>query len=250
LNFVQASVYREGVRTDTLTRDQIVKAAIELLDAEGLEGLNMRALGKRLGSVPTAVYWHVRSKSDLISLAVDQVWNEIALPDLTLTDWRTSATSMAIDLRAMLTRHPWLMQVFGSYVVYGTGKARHDDHTFAVYESAGFDGASAEEAATAVFMFVLGSALGRAAEAALSRKLRREGADADQMVRESLAKARELAAQYPRVRARLGGASSDYGGALEHSFELGLQALFDGLEARLAAGHATADARDTPAVTP
>jgi AcrR family transcriptional regulator len=47
---------------DTLTREQIVKAAMELLDDEGLEGLNMRALGRRLGSAATAVYWHVGSK--------------------------------------------------------------------------------------------------------------------------------------------------------------------------------------------
>ena len=40
---------------DTLTREQIVKAAIDLLDTEGLDGLNMRALGKRLGSAATAV---------------------------------------------------------------------------------------------------------------------------------------------------------------------------------------------------
>ena len=67
---------------DTLTRDQIVTAAIDLLDAEGLEGLNMRALGQRLGSAATAVYWHVGSKDNLIALAGDQVWSEIALPDL------------------------------------------------------------------------------------------------------------------------------------------------------------------------
>jgi AcrR family transcriptional regulator len=49
---------------DTLTLEQIVDAAVELLDAEGLEGLNMRALGKRPGSAPTAVYWHVGSKDN------------------------------------------------------------------------------------------------------------------------------------------------------------------------------------------
>ena len=48
---------------DTLTREQIVRAAIDLLDAEGLEGLNMRSLGTRLGSAATAVYWHVGSKA-------------------------------------------------------------------------------------------------------------------------------------------------------------------------------------------
>src|ERR1700730_1300057 len=103
---------------DTLTREQIVKAAIDLLDTEGLEGLNMRALGKRLGSAATAVYWHVGSKNNLITLAGDQVWNEIALPDLTAVDWRTAAKMMATDLLAMLTRHLWLVQVFGSHMVY------------------------------------------------------------------------------------------------------------------------------------
>jgi AcrR family transcriptional regulator len=58
---------------DTLTREQIVGAAIDLLDADGLEGLNMRALGQRLGSAATAVYWHVGSKDNLIALAADQV---------------------------------------------------------------------------------------------------------------------------------------------------------------------------------
>src|SRR6266540_4176607 len=104
---------------DTLTREQIVKAAIDLLDTEGLEGLNMRALGKRLGSAATAVYWHVGSKANLIALAGDEVWNEIALPDLTAIDWRTAATYMATDLHAMLTRHPWLVQALGSFVVFG-----------------------------------------------------------------------------------------------------------------------------------
>src|SRR6266704_5414831 len=103
---------------DTLTREQIVTAAIELMDAEGLDGLNMRALGKRLGSAATAVYWHVGSKANLVALAGDQVWNEIELPDLGAVDWRTAATQMATDLHAVLTRHPWLVQAFGKYLVF------------------------------------------------------------------------------------------------------------------------------------
>src|SRR5260370_939587 len=136
--------------SERLTRDQIVKAAVELLDAEGLEGLNMRALGKRLGSVPGAVYWHVKNKRDLVALAGEYVWRELALPELSPTKWRRAASMMAKDFRAMLIRHPWLLQVFGSYVVYGHERARHDDHSLAIFEAAGFSGASALRAATAV----------------------------------------------------------------------------------------------------
>ena len=218
---------------DTLTREQIVRAAIELLDSEGLKGLSMRALGKRLGSAATAVYWHVGSKDNLITLAGDQVWSEIALPDLAAVHWRTAATMMATDLHAMLTRHLWLVQAFGSHMLYGPGKARHDDHSLAIYETAGFTGARADQAAAIVFIFVLGNALGHAAAASLTRKLSHDGGNAQEMMRDSMAKAREIAAQFPRLRARLETAVADYAAAPNNSFEFGLQAILEGIEAQL-----------------
>ena len=216
---------------DALTREQIVKAAIELLDEQGLEGLNMRALGKRLGSVPTAVYWHLKSKRDLVTLAGDHVWDEIALPDLTRSDWRTAATTVATDFRAMLTRHPWLVQVFGSYLVYGPKRARHDDHSLALFEAAGFVGASALQAAATVGTFVLGSVLGAAGQAAMKRALRR-GGDSAALIRERITKASAIARQFPRLRAHLERTTSART-APDASFEFGLRAVLDGLEARL-----------------
>jgi AcrR family transcriptional regulator len=226
---------------DTLTREQIVKAAIDLLDDEGLEGLNMRALGRRLGAAATAVYWHVGSKDNLIALAGDQAWNEITLPALATTDWRTAATQMAAELYAMAMRHPWLVQAFGSYVVYGPGKARHDDHSLAIYEAAGFTGEQADQAMTTVFTFVLGNALGPAAAAALPQKPSRDGGTAEELLRDHMAGARAVAAQFPRLRARLDTAAADYAAAPEHSFEFGLQAILDGLEAQLIAHRTPTD---------
>jgi AcrR family transcriptional regulator len=219
---------------DTLTRDQIVQAAVELLDAEGLEGLNMRSLGKSLGSAATAVYWHVGSKDNLIALAADQAWHEIALPDLATTDWRTAATRMATGLHAMLTSHPWLVQAFGAYPVFGPGKFRHDDHNLAVYEAAGFIGGQADQAAATVFTFVLGNALGPAARASFTRKLGRDG-DAGELMSENMKQAREIAARFPRLRARLDTPSAEYAAAPTETFEFGLNAILDGLEARLTA---------------
>jgi AcrR family transcriptional regulator len=231
--------YLGPMARETLTREHIVQTAVDLLDAEGLEGLNMRALGKRLDSAATAVYWHVGSKDNLIALASDQAWNEIALPDLTATDWRTAATQMATDLHAMLTRHSWLVQAFASLLIFSPGKTRHDNHSLAIYEKAGFTGAQADQAATTVFTFVLGNALGPAAAASLSRKLSRDGGNADELIRDHLAKARQIATQFPQLRARLETAAADYGAAPENTFEFGLQAILDGLQAQL-------PAQDTP----
>ena len=69
-------------------------------------------------------------------MAADQVWNEIALPDPATLGWRNAAAEMATGVHAMLTRHSWLIQAFGSFLLSGTGKARHDDHSLAVFEAA------------------------------------------------------------------------------------------------------------------
>lgn len=230
---MQVDGYRASMPRDTLTREQILTAAIALLDSDGLEGLNMRALGKRLGSAATAVYWHVGSKDNLIALASDQVWHEITLPDPDLVGWRTAATAMATDLYVMLNRHPWLLQAFGSFLMSGPGKARHDDHLLAIYEAAGFAGAAADQAAAAVFTFVLGNALGPAAAASLTRKLRREGSDAERVIHATMTEARQIAAQFPRLRARLDTHGAEYGAVPDNTFQFGLQAVLDGLEARL-----------------
>jgi hypothetical protein len=161
---------------------------------------------------------------------------------------------MAVDLYRMLTRHPWLVQALGSFPVFGPGKARHDDRSLAVYEAAGFAGARADQALSTVFTFVLGNALGPAATASLRRKVGRDGGNAEERLADTMAKAGEIASRFPRLAARLGTASADYYATADNSFEFGLQAILDGLEARLDRaprdGSARHSAGQEPAVTP
>src|SRR5581483_10016282 len=103
--------------------------------------------------------------------------------------WRSAALAMAGGLHAMLVRHPWLVQAFGSHFTYGPGKARYDDHHLAVYEKAGFAGADADRASATVFIFVLGCALGPAARLSLTRRLSRDGSDAETQLGANMAEA-------------------------------------------------------------
>jgi AcrR family transcriptional regulator len=225
------------VPRSALTQDQIVRTAVELLDDEGLDGLNMRSLGKRLGAAPTAVYWHVQSKDDLVLLAGDSVWHEIELPEPDGPGWRVRAEALAGGLHAMLSRHPWLVQAFGSYLFHGAGKARFDDRTLAVYESAGFRPDQADRAAAAVFTFVLGNVLATSAADSLAKRITRDGHDPDELLRDTMAKAREIALGFPRLRSRLDAPEAErYTEAPEHTFEHGLRALLDGLAVDLTAG--------------
>ncbi|MEE4418320.1 MULTISPECIES: TetR/AcrR family transcriptional regulator [Streptomyces] len=221
---------------DTLTADRIVREAIELLDDEGLDGLNMRSLAKRLGSAATAVYWHIKTKDELVRLASDAIWHEVELPDLDATDWRTAATAHATGMHAMLTRHPWLGQAFGSHLLHGPGQARHNDLSLGIYEKAGFAAADADRAAATVFTFVLGSTLGPAAQVSLNRRLSKSGADPEQRMADAMTRATETARQFPRLRERLNTtAATEYAAAPDDTFAFGLQSLLDGFEARLTA---------------
>jgi len=69
-----------------------------------------------------------------------------------------------------------------------------------------------------LFTFVLGNASAKP-RPPLTRKLSREGGSAKKRMRDSMAKARKIATQFPRLRARLNTAAAEYGAAPEQSFE-------------------------------
>lgn len=178
-------------------------------------------------------------------LVGDQVWHEIELPDLDPADWRSAAEAMGVGLYAMFSRHPWLVQAFGTYLFYGAGKARYDDHSLAIYEAAGFPDDQADQAAAAVFTFVLGSVLGASATTTLAKRLSRDGGDAPALIADTMAAARDVALQFPRLRRRLDApAARQYAAAPDQTFELGLRALIDGLQAQLAAHSSAGSGRD------
>jgi hypothetical protein len=176
----------------------------------------------------------VQSKENLVVLAGDQVWQEIDLPDDDSTDWRSAVETTAGSLHAMFSRHPWLVQAFGSHLFHGPGKARYDDHVLGVYESAGFTPDQADRAAAAVLTFVLGSGLATSAEASLTRRLGQDG-EAAARFEETMTMAREVAERFPRLRSRLDTpAATQYTAGPEQGFEFGLRALVHGLAVELA----------------
>jgi AcrR family transcriptional regulator len=219
---------------ETLSREQIIRAAVEVLDADGLEGLNMRRLGSHLGCAPTAVYWHVHSKSELVVLAADELWDEISRPDPEVLGWRQAATIMARDLYAMITRHLWLAQAMGGYFIYGPRKASHDDHAIGVYEAGGFTDREVDSALNTVAMYVTGCALRDAAGAAMVRRLGPDPQSQAESLRKLMQEFTESTVQYPRLRSRAEGYMDSDRADPQRGFEWGLETIFDGLQTRLA----------------
>ncbi|EFG03617.1 Transcriptional regulator, tetR family (plasmid) [Streptomyces clavuligerus] len=94
-----------------LTRERIVRAAVALLDEEGMGRLTMRRLAERLQAGATTLYWHVATKDDVIDLAVDEIFGESQVPDRHSDDPRDDITALVDSWRRAMLRHPWATEV-------------------------------------------------------------------------------------------------------------------------------------------
>lgn len=95
-------------RTEALSRERIVKAAIELLDTAGESGLTFRALTERLATGPGAIYWHVPNKDQLLSAVTDSVVAAAVKPAETTGSPEEEIRAVALNLFDAIEEHPWL----------------------------------------------------------------------------------------------------------------------------------------------
>ena len=148
-------------RPARLSRAGIVGVALDLVDAEGVEALTMRALARRLGADPMAVYRHVRDKADLLGAMCDAVVAD--LPPLDMRGpWRPQVARLAGTLRARLAAHPGLLPVLAGAPVTPASLAT-TQQVLALLAAQGVPARVAAEGFGAVFSYVLGFALIEAA---------------------------------------------------------------------------------------
>jgi len=101
-----------------LSRDRILRAALELVDDGGIDSLTMRKLGQALGFEAMSLYNHVANKDDVIDGILDLVLAEGELPSPS-GNWDRAVRASAVSVHAALRRHPW-----ASAVVMAPGRLR------------------------------------------------------------------------------------------------------------------------------
>lgn len=212
----------------TLSRDQIVSAAIELLDAKGLAGLSMRRLGTKLGAGATSFYWYVANKDELLELAVDEIMGEVEIPDPEVVGWRPAAAGLVQGVRAVILRHSWMTGLFGIHPAIGPQAMRVGDRMVAVLTTAGFAGMELAHASSLLMSHAIGSAT---TDAALHTATARAGKSANELVEEMSPYISSIASDYPSyVKWWSENKSMDVEKLQEDSFNFGLERLLDGLE--------------------
>ena len=102
-----AETDRRAARRSPLDRTRIVRAAIRIGDAEGLEAVTMRRIGRELRTGAMSLYRHVPDKGALIGLMIDEVIGEEKIPAAPSGDWRADLWFVVDSMWAMMQRHPW-----------------------------------------------------------------------------------------------------------------------------------------------
>jgi AcrR family transcriptional regulator len=154
---MSATAGRDASR-QPLSRERVVRAAMALADAGGIDALTMRRLGDELGVEAMSLYRHVANKDDLIDGMTDAVFAEIELPS-GASDWRTAMHERAVSVRAALSRHPWATPLMQSRTSPGPATMRHHDTVIGTLRTAGFSVALTAHAFSALDSYIYGFAL-------------------------------------------------------------------------------------------
>ncbi len=208
-----------------LTTDRVMRAALAIADAEGLDALSMRRIGQELGVEAMSLYNHVDGKDEILDGIVQLVFEEIALPAPD-DEWKEAMRRRATSAREVLLRHPWALGMLEARTRNSSPRRlRYYDSVLGALRGAGFNDEMAMRAFAVLDAYIYGSIL---QELSLpfsdDAGLQAVGSDLLQ----------QMAEQYPHLTAVTRGVMSsgyDRGAEFRAGLELVLAALEQGKRA-------------------
>jgi AcrR family transcriptional regulator len=149
-------------REDALSRDQIIAAAIELLDEKGEAGLTFRALATRLATGAGALYWHIANKHELLMAAADAVVSRAIADPGARTTPRKTIHRIAGALFDMIDARPWVVAQL-TRAPAGTATLQIFERVGRQVQSLGVAGGAELTAASALVGYIIGVSVQNAA---------------------------------------------------------------------------------------
>lgn len=226
-------------RAAALSRDEIVRTAIRVADAEGADAVSMRRIARELNAGTMSLYWHIVSKEELLDLMLDAVQGDWETPEPS-GDWRRDTQDLARGMRASLHEHPWLMDFIGGRPPVGPKSLRNLERTLGFFDGLNLDMRMAIDIAATVGTYVMGAVLREVQERNSQTHTEQMLADLTEAEREKVfgefTERVRATGRYPHL-AELLAAGYDPDGAetRDERFEFGLDCLLDGIAARMAA---------------
>jgi TetR/AcrR family transcriptional regulator, tetracycline repressor protein len=128
-----------------LSKSAVVSRALELADRGGVDSLTIRRLATELGVTPMALYWHFRSKEDLLAALSDHIWSAVDLAVDQSAPWPDQLRAIMESLVGVLRAHPSGAQLVLSHKKESDGSMRAAEIALGLLRGAGFDPEQASE---------------------------------------------------------------------------------------------------------
>jgi TetR/AcrR family transcriptional regulator, tetracycline repressor protein len=142
----------------SISREEIVRAAVRIVEAGGYQEMSIRSLAAELGVAPMSLYRHIRDKDDLLDEVVDlllaQAWRPAAGEDR----WQEWVIEAAARLRQFLVTQPAALHVYLRHPVVSPAAVERMDAMMGVLRQAGLDEATARSAYGALHTYTIGFA--------------------------------------------------------------------------------------------
>ena len=149
---------RRGPRR-ALTEDEILDAALGLLDEGGPDAASVRGIAARVGVAPNAVYTYFPDKAAVIKALVERLLGEVdhdVFADRS-RPWRDRVEALALDLRAHLSAHPGAVGLMIGGPMDGPHALALNEHLLELLADAGLDRTEAARASYLLIVYVFGS---------------------------------------------------------------------------------------------
>ncbi|WP_214319946.1 TetR/AcrR family transcriptional regulator C-terminal domain-containing protein [Nonomuraea sediminis] len=143
-----------------INREAVLDAALLLAQEEGLAGLSMRKLAKRLGIEAMSLYNHFANKADILDGLAERVYGDVARPDPALP-WQERVRTTALGMYRALSRYPVVPLALVTDQANPTSERALrslEDLLEALY-AAGFDDTQVRRALSAINGLIMGSLL-------------------------------------------------------------------------------------------
>ncbi|RWM04580.1 MAG: TetR/AcrR family transcriptional regulator [Mesorhizobium sp.] len=157
-------------RTDALSKERIIGAAIEILDSGGESGLTFRALAARLTTGSGAIYWHVEDKDELLAAATEEVIDRVMSRAIQEAEPREAIRAVALGLFDAIDAHPWAGAQL-SRAPWQPAVGRIFESIGSQLDALGVPGRALFDAASLLVHYILGAAGQNAQNAANARLL-------------------------------------------------------------------------------
>ena len=144
------------MKAPKIRRDQVIQAALGLLDQDGLEGLTLRKLALALDVQAPSLYWHFSGKQALIDAIADALVMDVVLPHGPDQQWDSRLRQIAAALRQALLKHRDGARVFAGTYVVSDNVLRINESMLEAFALAGVDVSRASTYSFSVLYYILG----------------------------------------------------------------------------------------------